>query len=164
MKRYIKSAVQTVTEESAKIQEQIARDRYTRPDTLAQLYRNSSLDKTSLDWDYVLLGLASNPNTPQDILSELAQHPGRYVREHVASNPSTSQELLHKLASDRDRYIKYRVAENPNTSSETLLKLMNSKIQYRAYWDHLLLKILGRDNLDPKVAARARKLYGQYCP
>jgi 3-methyladenine DNA glycosylase AlkC len=153
-----------ITDEPAKVQEQIARDRYTRPDTLAQLYRNSSLDKTSLDWDYVLLGLANNPNTPKDILYELAHHHGRYVRELVARNPSTSQELLHKLASDRDHYIKYSVAKNPNTSPETLLKLMNSKIQYRDFWDRLLPTILDRDNLDPKVEARARKLYRQYCP
>lgn len=164
MKRYIKSAVAPLLTESATVQEQTARDRSTRPDMLAQLYQNSSIDKTSLDWDYVLLGLASNPNTPQDILYELAHHSGEHVREHVAGNPSTSQELLHKLASDRDRYVKYRVAENPNTSSETLLKLMNSKIQYRSFWDRLLLTILDRDNLDSKVEARARKLYGQYCP
>ena len=109
--------------------------------------------------------LAQNPNTPTDVLSELAELPGCYYLHYlVALNPNTADDILFKLAGSRTPQVKSAVADNLNASAKTLSKLMNSKVNDRDFWESLLLTIINRDNLDPRIEARARRLYEKYCP
>ena len=45
----------------------------------------------------VPVALANNPNTPGDILDELAGHPSVSVRRAVAENSKTPPDILRKL-------------------------------------------------------------------
>ena len=72
------------------------------------------------------LELAFNPNTPSEVLAELAQlsdYENRLVRMGVADNPNTPPEILAKLAKDEDSDVRESAMENPNTPPEILAKL-----------------------------------------
>jgi hypothetical protein len=66
---------------------------------------------------------AKDPNTPPEILAQLAQHENKNVRAHVAVNPSTPPEALAQLAQDESGHVRYDVARNPSTPAEVLTKL-----------------------------------------
>ena len=94
--------------------------------------------------------IATNPNTPVDILRELAEinfpsynNPNTgypintegdeeatkhyYYREDLARNPSTPVDVLAKLSKDGDHWVRSGVARNPNTPIEALAKLGRDK-------------------------------------
>ena len=62
----------------------------------------------------VLAGVASNPNTQTEVLTELAKDERWDVRAGVASNQNTQTEVLTELAKDSDSDVRARVASNPN--------------------------------------------------
>lgn len=61
----------------------------------------------------VRITAARNPNTPVDVLAELAKDSDWYVRYYVACNPNTPAEALAELAKDSDWHVRMNVAWNP---------------------------------------------------
>lgn len=57
--------------------------------------------------------VARNPNTPVDVLTELAKDSHWAVRVSVACNPNTPAEVLAKLAKDSDFDVRRYAACNP---------------------------------------------------
>jgi hypothetical protein len=68
-------------------------------------------------------GAASNPNTPAEVLTELAKDSNWNVRCRAASNPSTPAEVLTELAKDSDCDVRRGAAFNPSTPAEVLTEL-----------------------------------------
>jgi len=81
------------------------------PDTPADV-----LEKLSNDSDKdVRLWVAWNPSTPISILEKLANDPNVSVRRSVAQNPSTPIAIIEKLANDPDNWVRFGAAENSST-------------------------------------------------
>ena len=66
---------------------------------------------------------AGNPNTPVEVLTELAKDSNWNVRLSAAGNPNTSVEVLTELAKDSDCDVRRSAAGNPNTPVEVLTEL-----------------------------------------
>lgn len=97
--------------------------------------------------------VAENPKTPSEVLNRLARDAHSDVRLAVAENPSTPPEVLSWLATDEDMDVRYGVAENPHMPEDILLKLSeddNPYIRCRA------LKTL--QMLDPQVQSRVKMM------
>ena len=56
---------------------------------------------------------AGNPNTPADVLTELAKDSDWHVRISVAGNPNTPVDVLTELAKDSDWCVRSYAACNP---------------------------------------------------
>ena len=69
--------------------------------------------------DYVLDGLTTNPNTPSEILADVAKRGGYEVRVNVADNPNTDAETLEMLSHDT-KFVRILVAGNPSTPDYVL--------------------------------------------
>ena len=73
------------------------------------------MDKNEIlnsDW-HVRVSVAGNPNTPADVLTELAKDSDWHVRISVAGNPNTPADVLTELAKDSDCDVRYFAACNP---------------------------------------------------
>ena len=73
------------------------------------------MDKNEIlnsDWE-VRAKVAENPNTPADVLTELAKDRDCDVRCFVARNPNTPADVLTELAKDSDYIVRYLVARDP---------------------------------------------------
>ena len=73
------------------------------------------MDKNEIlnsDW-HVRISVAGNPNTPADVLTELAKDSDWCVRYFAAGNPATPADVLTELAKDRDCDVRRNVAGNP---------------------------------------------------
>ena len=66
---------------------------------------------------------AGNPNTPVEVLTELAKDSSWSVRLSAAGNPNTPVEVLTELAKDSDCDVRLNAARNPNTPVEVLTEL-----------------------------------------
>ena len=66
------------------------------------------------DWG-VRRSAAGNPNTPVEVLTELAKDSEWGVRRSAAGNPNTPVEVLTELAKDSDSDVRCSAAGNPNT-------------------------------------------------
>ena len=74
---------------------------------------------------------AKDPNTPAEVLNELAYHTEYHVRYWVANNPSAPVSALEKLVNDeKDSHnsIFYTIARNPNTPEFLLEKMIVHRI------------------------------------
>ena len=73
------------------------------------------MDKNEiLNSDYdVRVSVAENPNTPADVLTELAKDSDCDVRRYAAGNPNTPADVLTELAKDSDWHVRISVAGNP---------------------------------------------------
>jgi uncharacterized short protein YbdD (DUF466 family) len=81
--------------------------------------------------DYYLARLLSDhPNTPPKVLSKLARHPYRAVRENVARHPRTPVATLRALCRERREPLWYLVAFNPG-APEKLRSLLRQRIKRR---------------------------------
>ena len=73
------------------------------------------MDKNEIlnsDW-CVRCFVAENPNTPIDVLTELAKDSDWCVRRHAAENPNTPADVLTELAKDSDYDVRRYAACNP---------------------------------------------------
>ena len=66
---------------------------------------------------------AGNPNTPADVLTELAKDSDCIVRISVAGNPNTPVDVLMELAKDSDCIVRRYAAGNPNMPADVLTEL-----------------------------------------
>ena len=72
--------------------------------------------------DYVLDGLTANPNTPSEILAEVAKRGGYEVRVNIADNPNADAKTLEMLSHDT-KFVRMIVAGNPSTPNYVLDEL-----------------------------------------
>ncbi len=73
---------------------------------------------------YLILGLAGNPQTPQQVLRFWANHLSSEVRAKVAENLNTPSDVLETLANEKYPKVLSNVANNPHTPIATLEKLI----------------------------------------
>jgi hypothetical protein len=93
----------------------------------------------------------ANPNTPYEILAQLAKDEDYSVRMAVAENPNTPPELLAQLAKDEDYHVRRAVAGNPNTPPDILVQLANDK-------DYSVRRAVSRNtNTPPEILAQLSK-------
>ena len=71
--------------------------------------------------------IATELDTPPDILRELGKSRSNNVRKAVAANPKTPDDTLIKLSKDKQELVRGRVAANPKTPVDTLVELGKDK-------------------------------------
>lgn len=95
----------------------------------------------------VKTNVADNPNTPEASLAELAKDEDWRVRYYTASNPNTPVESLAELAKDEDWLVRSCAASNPNTPAENLVELSKDS-------DIMLQKYLNKDGALTLIAQK----------
>lgn len=95
----------------------IARRESTEPESLRLIAKNA------LGWETG--AIASNPNTPQDVLVDWSESEAWGRRADVGKNPSTPIDVLWRLADDPNPEVRSRVASNPNLPEELITKLFS---------------------------------------
>ena len=93
-----------------------------RPEALTRLAKGKS--------EQVLVRVAENTNTPQDVLCDLALSEFADVRAAVADNPNTPPRALFLLAMDTDLDVRYSIAENHNAPPAVLQLLTQDENPY----------------------------------
>jgi hypothetical protein len=73
----------------------------------------------------VFFSLAQNPQTPPEILTDLAGHQEISIRSSVGTNPGTPIKILYHLANDEKSQIRTWLTSNPKIPKELLLQLSN---------------------------------------
>jgi hypothetical protein len=107
--------------------------------------------------------IASNPNTPPQVLDHLTKRADASLRERIAENPRVSLNTLRKLAGDSDPEVRAAVAENLNSPTDVfslLAKDENADVRYRLAENPNLAQDLLRElaeDENPYVAHRASK-------
>jgi len=82
-----------------------------------------ALSTANYGFDDVAQAVAGNPNTPSDMLVNLAVADRQKVRSAVARNASSPDWLLASLASDTDSEVREEVARNRNSPDDVLTQL-----------------------------------------
>jgi hypothetical protein len=77
---------------------------------------------------YIARLLSDHPNAPADLLTRLARHPYRAVRENVARHPRTPLRTLEALARDGREPLWYLVAFNPG-APEALRARLRARVR-----------------------------------
>ena len=114
--------------------------------------------------------VASNPNTPYQVLERLASEESAVIRRHVALNPKTPVETLRKLAEDRETNVRLAVAENAQTPQEILTLLSGDEDMDVRYGvaenphmpENILVELSQDDN--PYIRCRALKTLAMLAP
>lgn len=82
-----------------------------------------------------IVRVAENPNTSKETLSKLAFHEDADVRAAVAENANTPESCFKRLIYDESSDVRYRIAENPNVPVASLYALVkdeNPFVSHRA--------------------------------
>lgn len=69
------------------------------------------------------LGLIYDPQTPSEILNELATNANYLIRQGVAKHPNTTLETLNKFKTDENINVREKVAQSPKISVEIIEEL-----------------------------------------
>ncbi len=108
------------------------------------------------------LCIASDPNTPSEILEHLARTDNTRLLEKIAENPNSKPFLLEILASHPSPDVRSAVSENPNVPEDivaTLCQDDHPDVRFRLaenpYIGAKVLNDLAEDS-NPYVAHRAR--------
>jgi len=115
MKRYIKSAIRSITDESFEDQLRWANNDVTDSRTLDQLSYSEDM--------WIRDEVADNPNASPDTLRRLSEDISLGVRSSVARNPNTPTDILYKLLNDPDRDVRVRLTKNPNCPADIVSAL-----------------------------------------
>lgn len=91
------------------------------------------------DNERLLERIAEHPNVTPFLLEILASHPSPDVRAAVAENPKVPDDILDELCNDSHPDVRYRIAENPNTRPERLASLTEDSNPYVAHRAKLTL-------------------------
>lgn len=81
-------------------------------------------------WPWVRIRAAEHPNSPANLLEQLAKDPREDIRAAVARNPSVSIELLYTLSRDRHIDVRESVLTDHKTPIEILLNLRKDDSKY----------------------------------
>lgn len=111
--------------------------------------------------------LASNPNTPADLLDFLCNVSSKQTLIRIAENPSTNKDTLTKLCFNEDAEVRAAVADNANAPECCFKRLMNDEsadVRYclaeNSHTPATILYSLLRDE-NPYVNHRARQTLGR---
>lgn len=154
MKRYIRSAVKSVSDESLEDQRSFINDPNTSPDILRQLFEGRNPAYWREDY-YICLDLAKSPNTPVDILKQLSDREfDSGIRQYVAENPSTPADILVDMYNDgvAEMDVMYAIAGNPNTPSDLLdtLSMKHTSLEaFKSDFDRLRAYVASNSNTAP---------------
>lgn len=96
---------------------------WTSPDDLRESLISYCQRTYNFDIQY---DAAMNPDTPPNVLAELAMNENESIRWQVASNSNTPVSVLTSLLNDKRNILK-ALAKNPNTPMNILIKLSNIK-------------------------------------
>jgi len=132
------------------------------PNTPEDILRELAKDKDE-DW-WVRAYVASNPNTPDDVLRALAKDKEWAVRGLVASNPNTFEDTLLYLATDINNGVRVNVAKNPKASSKLLIMQFEYEKSLRKPSEFVIRALY----VNPKLPAFAKRvietLFGEMLP
>lgn len=92
-----------------------------------------------------LIKTALNPNTPIEVLKQLATHDDEDIRTYLSWNWSLTPELFNKLSQDESSFVCKGVASNPKAPVELLESISKSED------DYLRELIAGNENTPPAV-------------
>ena len=81
----------------------------------------------------ILERLAGNPQTSGATLKRLSQSTANEVRAAVADNTNADEDTIKALARDEHIDVRFRLAENPNLATEILDQLAHDDNPYVAY-------------------------------
>jgi len=108
--------------------------------------------------------LAENPNTPVDVLRDLATEEDGWIRRYVATNPSTPLDVLRDLAKDEELGVRWSVTLNSNASSKILVMMFEYEKSLREP-DEDVIKVLYAHKNFPAFAKRVLEtLFGEMLP
>jgi len=96
------------------------------------------------DDERLLERIAEHPNVSPFLLEILASHPSHNVRSAVADNPNVPEELLMELCNDRHPDVRYQMADNPCMSTDVLNVLAEDSHPYVAHRARLTLMRLNQ--------------------
>ena len=146
MKRYIKSAVNPISEEDYDVKMEIAKNPNTSTDTLIELADVGSNKETNL---ILLRRVCEHPNMTLDALLTIREkHPSFVVDEYLAIR-TADPDLLDELAdTDNDFFLLNLIVKNPNTSIDTLLKLYRT---YRNVISRITVELSKRRDISAEV-------------
>jgi len=91
------------------------------------------------DNERLLERIAEHPNLSPFLLEILASHPSPDVRAAVAENPNVTAEILTALCNDSHDDVRYSIAENPSMSPDTLSMLIEDSNPFVAHRARLTL-------------------------
>ena len=146
MKQYIKSSVLNLSDMPFEARYDLARDRKTPPEYLAELAESTErgvLDAVAQNPStppYVLVRLvnrhrvtdfvvARNPNLPRQLMELFATHSGHYLtRVSLAENRGTPVDILIKLAMDPNTEVREMAACNPHLPEEFMWRIATQDI------------------------------------
>ena len=81
---------------------------------------------------YVVVRIATHPNTPVSTLTRLALSANADIRCAISENPKTPLNVLWALTHDRDADVRYSLAENHNINASILTTLSSDENPYVA--------------------------------
>jgi len=171
MKRYIKAAVTSLSDENNYVRETVAADPNTRSSILMQLAEdvyyshpmvaaltsNLKCPAEVLDRMLEVVGddtwaigeILKHPNLSEASLSRVAMSRNRRIREEIFENLDVVPvEILQLLSDDDAPEIRSYVAQASNTPSETLAKMSNDPSSLVKFW------VAQNPNTPADVAAR----------
>jgi len=142
VKRYIRSAIASIHDESGDTKRDLAKSDYTSARDLAALSQDSDR--------YVRRDVASNPNLPLDARKKLIEEDHELATFPAIYHGDLSPEYLDELArrSDGTRYAQ-AVAQHRNTRPETLDWIADN---YNA--SYVLSGVAGNKNTSPETLAK----------
>ncbi len=105
------------------------------PETPTELLEH--LAKT--DNERLLERIAEHPNLSPFLLEILASHPSPGVRAAVAENPNVTDDILMALCNDSHDDVRYSIAENPSMRPEVLANLIEDSNPFVAHRARLTL-------------------------
>ena len=126
MKRYIRSSVIGLSDESWEGLACIAAEPTTRPDVLRKLYKELDIFKNRSACALVLEELAKNPSTPEDVLESLFIGGSTLVKRDLVLNPNLPDHLFEAILDDQMLLSNY-ILVSPDTPPEILVRIANDE-------------------------------------
>lgn len=126
MKRYIRSSVVDLSDESWEGLACIAAEPTTRPEVLRKLYKELDIFNKRSACAPVLLALAENPSTPEDVLESLFIGGSAFVKRNLVLNPNLPDHLFEAILDDHHILYGY-IINDPDTPAEVLTRIANDE-------------------------------------
>lgn len=123
----------------------------SNPDTPCQILERLALMTGQYD---LLERIAENPSTPMEVLECLSHNDDPAVRAAVADNGNVRIHLLWMLASDENPQVRYEIAENPRVPAEILDLLCEDDNPYVSVRARETLERIHDDLRQPNVFER----------
>ena len=127
MKRYIKSAIGSLSDEDLDARKEVARS------DVSEQYTDQLISDSN---QYVRVEVAKNPNTSPELLTKLANDRSNKVKIAVAGNPNTPPEVLCKITENtvsaiRDHRFLTALLKNPSTPMVYCKALVDDIYKFR---------------------------------